>query len=158
MAHWKENFDYKFTGAYELNPGEEKTLKIESVGREDVIGSDGKKQSCLVARFVGKDKKPMILNKTNCKTIERLYTPYVENWVGKEITVFSAEVKAFGDTVDALRIRPTIPKQKTNDIAKFEAQLRDCKTLAELKDVFMSTGFPQAQLNYLKNEIKQKLS
>ena len=55
----------------------------------------------------------MILNVTNCKTIAKIYdSPYIEDWIGKYITVYSAKVKAFGETVEALRIRPKVPSMK----------------------------------------------
>jgi hypothetical protein len=155
MEHWKQHFNYQYTGAYELNPGEEKTVKIKTVKKESVTGADGKLTQCLVAYFHG-EIKPMILNKTNCKSIEKLYSPFVENWKDKEITIYASKVKAFGDVVDALRIRPTVPKK--TDISLFEKQLRDCKTLDELKTVFSSKGFPQSELNNLKNELKTKLT
>jgi hypothetical protein len=58
-----------------------------------------------VAYFIG-GKKGMILNKTNCKIITKvLDTPYIDNWVGKSIIIYAAKVKAFGDMVEALRVK-----------------------------------------------------
>jgi hypothetical protein len=75
-----------------------------------VIGADGKKDECTVARFVEAGIKPMILNATNCKTITALAkSPYIEQWPGVRIQVFATQVKAGGDVVDALRIRPKSP-------------------------------------------------
>jgi hypothetical protein len=151
MTHWKENFDYKYTGAYELQPGEEKTVTIQRLTNEDVMSTDGKKQKCFVAYFV-ESSKPMVLNKTNCKTIEKLYSPDTTQWPNKKITIFAARVKAFGEMVDVLRIRPTIPITRN-----YEAELRSAKTLDELKAVFTSAGFPQAQFLKLKDELKTTL-
>ena len=151
MTHWKQNFDYTYTGAYELQPGEEKTVTIQRLTNEDVISTDGKKQKCFVAYFV-ESSKPMVLNKTNCKTIEKLYSPDTTQWPNKKITIFAARVKAFGEMVDALRIRPTVPVMRN-----YEAELRAAKTLEELKAVFTSAGFPQAQFLKLKDELKTTL-
>jgi len=53
----------------------------------------------------------MILNKTNCKTISKIYKcPYIEQWKNKKIQIFIDKVKAFGEVHDALRIRPFEPK------------------------------------------------
>jgi hypothetical protein len=53
----------------------------------------------------------MILNKTNQKTMEKLFaSPYIEDWAGKKMILYVAKVKAFGDTVDALRVKTTAPK------------------------------------------------
>lgn len=111
MTHWKKLTNPDYLGAYSvLDAGHDLILTINSVSEELVCGADGKKEQCVVARFV-EPEKPMILNKTNMKAIEKLYgTPFIEEWAGKKIQVYSARVKAFGDTVDALRIRPTIPK------------------------------------------------
>jgi hypothetical protein len=53
----------------------------------------------------------MILNKTNCKTITKVYkTPYIEDWANRKIQIYVEQVKAFGDIVEALRIKKLIPK------------------------------------------------
>lgn len=111
MTHWKKLTNPDYLGAYSvMDAGQDLVLTIKSVTEELVTGADGKKEQCVVARFV-EPEKPMILNKTNMKAIEKLYgTPFIEEWAGKKIQIYSARVKAFGDTVDALRIRPTIPK------------------------------------------------
>ena len=42
-----------------------------------------------------------------------VYGPYIEDWNGKYITLYAAKVRAFGDVVEALRIRPKAPSIKT---------------------------------------------
>jgi hypothetical protein len=111
-THWKKLTNPDYLGAYALQPGEEKILTIRSVSNEMVVGTDGKKEECQVAHFMGQEK-PMILNKTNMKTIEKVYkTPYVEDWAGKKIAVYTEKVKAFGEIVEALRIRNKIPQEE----------------------------------------------
>ena len=112
QTHWKKLTNPDFLGAYEiLSIGHDLVLTIKSISNEMITGADGKKEECTIAKFK-ENVKPMILNKTNMKTIDKnlKYGPFVENWVGKQIQVYSAQVKAFGDLVDALRIRPTPPK------------------------------------------------
>lgn len=157
MEHWKNSFDYKYTGAYELQPNEEKVVTIKKVCKEEVNSTDGKKSMCLVAYFE-ESSKPMVLNKTNCKTIEKLYSPFTDDWLGKKITVFAQKVKAFGDTVDALRIRPTKPIEKAVDYSAQIKLINDCKTLEELKTVWTSEGFPTVALETIKNKKKDELS
>ena len=110
-THWKKLTNPNYLGAYELENADDVIVAtIKSVGLEQVVGTDGKREECTVAHFV-ENIKPMILNVTNCKTITRLYkTPYIEEWSGRKITIFKATVKAFGETVEALRIKPEIPK------------------------------------------------
>ena len=111
MTHWKQLTNPDYIGAYAFGPNEEKTGTIAYVREEQVIGSDGKKEECIVAHFTEKELKPLILNVTNCKMISKLYkTPYIEDWAGKRITMRVQQVKAFGDVVDAVRIKPEIPK------------------------------------------------
>ncbi len=110
LTHWKLLTDQNYIGSYSLQPGEEKIVEIVSVGKELVKGSDGSEKSCTVAKLKG--EKPFILNRTNCKTLTKVFkTPYIENWKGKKIIVYAESVKAFGETVDALRIRPTEPQK-----------------------------------------------
>ena len=108
QTHWKQLTNPDYLGAYSLLPGQELTVEIVRVERKQVTGADGKKEECTVA--ILKDSKPMILNSTNCKTLSKIYgTPYIEEWAGKSVIIHSEKVKAFGDVVDALRIKPTKP-------------------------------------------------
>lgn len=110
MTHWKKLNNPDYLGSYAFDPGQEMTLTIATVNQEMVMGADGKREECIVAHFREKDVKPMILNATNCKAIAKLYkTPYIEEWKDKQIIVRVQQVKAFGDVVDALRIKPEIP-------------------------------------------------
>lgn len=111
-THWKKLTNPDYLGAYALNPNQEIIVTISKVQIEKVKGSDGKEEECTVARFVEKDIKPMILNATNSKIITKLYnTPYIEDWQGRKIQIYATKVKAFGELVEALRIRNVIPKQ-----------------------------------------------
>lgn len=111
-THWKKLTNPDYLGAYSLMQGDkaiELTVVIQSVRIEKVKDQNGKDGECMVARIV--NNKPLIINKTNAKTITKLYdTPYIEDWQGKAITLFVAKVRVGGETVDALRIRPTKPK------------------------------------------------
>ena len=58
-------------------------------------------------------EKPMILNSTNAKMIQKLLkTPYIEEWSGHRIQIGVEMVKAFGEIVDALRVRNFLPEEK----------------------------------------------
>lgn len=111
-THWKKLNNPNYLGAYELmGVTEELTVTIEKVVKESVKGTDGKSEDCTVAYLKG--QKPMILNSTNCKVIAKLYnTPFIEDWSGLKITLIVQQVKAFGDIVDALRIKQAIPKKE----------------------------------------------
>ncbi|PNX51334.1 MAG: hypothetical protein BV456_03540 [Thermoplasmata archaeon M8B2D] len=114
LTHWKKLENPDYLGAYALTPNQDLIVQIKSVGQEEVYNpSNNKKETCTVARFIDNSIKPMILNVTNCKTISKLYdTPYIEEWTGKYISIYIAKVRAFGDVVEALRIRNKIPTIK----------------------------------------------
>lgn len=114
---WKKLTNPDYLGAYSLDNGNGKyddiIVTIKNVKTESVTGPDGKRETCPVAYFADNGVKPMILNATNMKTLEKLFhSKYIEDWSGGRIQLFVASVKAFGDVVDALRIRPYIPEDK----------------------------------------------
>lgn len=105
QTHWKKLTNTNYIGAFDLIPGQELKITFESIAKETVKSSDGKDEMCIVARIKGA-KKPMILNKTNCKIITKLLdTPYIEDWAGKSVIIYAAKVKAFGEMVEALRVK-----------------------------------------------------
>lgn len=108
VTHWKKLTNPNYIGAHDLQPGQELTVVIENIRNEVVKNFEGgklKEETCIVAYFKGA-KKPMILNKTNCKIITRIYdTPYIEDWLGKKITLYAAKISVAGEPMDALRVK-----------------------------------------------------
>jgi hypothetical protein len=134
-THWKKNFNYDYMGAYSLPEGKDVVVTIKSTKKELVKGAKGKKEECFVVYFSDSDK-PMILNKTNCRIIEKLYgSPFIEDWGGKKIQLYCAKVDAFGDTTEALRVRDFKPNEITDNSDAINA-LNECKTLVELRDIY----------------------
>lgn len=110
-THWKKYTNPNYLGAYAFQPGEEKTVTIKEVKREAVQNQSGTEE-CTVAHFV-EDVKPLILNKTNCKTISKVWgTPYIEDWSGRKITLKVKKISAFGEVVDAVRVSPDRPQEE----------------------------------------------
>ena len=114
LTHWKKLTNPDYLGAYALDPGQDLIVTIKSVANEVVTGTDGKKETCSVMHFI-EDVKPLVLNATNSKTITKLLkTPYIEQWAGRKIQLYvECGIKAFGDIVDAIRVRPFLPVEKT---------------------------------------------
>lgn len=122
-THFKKIKDPNFLGSWDLVTGaDDKTGKaiygtlkaiIKSVQQEEVIDIQKSKVKAaykLVVTAHFTNTKPMILNTTNMKAIEKaLGSPFIEFWQGKEIEIYVDAVKAFGDIHDALRIRPFAP-------------------------------------------------
>ena len=127
-THWKRLINPDYIGVYALPPGMDMTVEIASVGREKVVVSGGKKEDHTVVRLKG--QKPLILNATNSKSIARLYGPYIEDWEGKRITLFASTTKLAGETVECLRIRPSVTeKQKPNITdARLDAAIESIKS------------------------------
>ena len=116
-GHWKKQFNYDYLGSYSLDGKREIVVSIKGVGSAKVTGQNGRKEDCFVVHFNEMDK-PMILNRTNAKAIEKVAgSGLVEDWVGTRVTLFVEKgVKAFGDVVDALRSRDKKPS--TNKMTK----------------------------------------
>jgi cobalamin biosynthesis protein CbiG len=159
-THWKKEFNYDYMGSYSLPDGKDVVLTIKETKKEKVTGQNGKKEDCFVCYFKESDK-PMILNRTNCKTIERLYkAPYIEDWIGLRVQLGVDTVNAFGEVVEALRIRNIKPAPVVAvDYSAHEAKLKACKNLEELKATFTSfTPSEQSAMVALKDTLKNKLS
>ena len=99
-----------YLGSYSLEDGKDMVVTIKTVRQESVVGADGKKEDCVVCYFTDADK-PMILNATNAKMIAKLTkSNYLEDWEGHKIQIGVEKVKAFGDVVEALRVRNFLPR------------------------------------------------
>ena len=108
-THWKKLHNPDYLGAYALTPGEDMIVTVDHVRKETITGADGKTEECIVAHFRD-GVKPMILNATNAKMLQKLCkSPFVEDWAGTSIQLYAENVRAFGDVVEALRIRPRLP-------------------------------------------------
>lgn len=98
--------------------GADRTLTIRKIAKEKIQTKDGKPEDKAVVWFEelrakadkeGTKERRMVLNKTNAKTIAKLYGPEVDAWIGKRIILFPTTAQAFGETVDCIRVRPQLP-------------------------------------------------
>jgi hypothetical protein len=142
-THWKTLVDPRFIGAYALPNGDDMTVTIDYVQLETVTMMGGKKEDHSICYIKG--QKPMILNATNSKSIHKLYGPFIEDWAGKEITLFASTAKMGGEMVECLRIRPSVaakPKPPINE-ARLSAALESIRrgeyTLGKLRGNFTLT-------------------
>lgn len=131
LTHWKRLVNPDYLGVYSLDNGKDMTLTIDRIVREVVTSTGGKKEECTVAYF--KEKvKPMILNRTNSKMIQKIYnTPYIEEWAGKKITVYASATKLAGEEVECLRIRQLVPQ---NPVLKIEDKVNFDKCKSALQN------------------------
>lgn len=108
---YRKFMDKSFLGAWDVPDKDDLILTIDHAEQNEVQNKQGK-DTKLVIHFV-EDFKPMILNKTNSDAISKAVgSKKVEDWEGRKIGIYVANVSAFGGTTDALRIREYAPKVK----------------------------------------------
>lgn len=109
--HWRNLTDSSHLRAECFAPKEKRVLTIKEIKREKVTSANkGTVEQKPVAVFE-ENVLPMVLNVTNCRTIEKLYgTGNIHEWVGKKIQVFATTTKVAGQSVPCLRIENVIPK------------------------------------------------
>lgn len=106
------HMDARFLSSYDLIGMKDIELTISRVElAENVSFFDLKarketlKRKSILVYFEGA-KKPLVLNVTNTKTIiEKLGTNKGSEWIGKKITLYVTRVKAFGASVNAIRVK-----------------------------------------------------
>lgn len=109
MPHYKTMYDEKdMLFAFDLG-GKEVTVTIEKVWAGEISGEQGRKSKKPFVSFRGKTKK-LALNKTNGKTIAQLYGTDTAAWVGKSITIYPTTTTFGNDTVECIRVKPSIPR------------------------------------------------
>lgn len=136
-THWKSLINPDYIGAYSLGDAGDMTVTIDYVQTEEITGTGGKKEYCTVAHLV--DQKPMILNVTNSKSIGKLYGNFIEDWAGKQITLFATTTKLAGETVECLRVRPKVVVQEKRTISD--------KGLARAIDAIKAGTYTTVKLN-----------
>jgi hypothetical protein len=111
MAHFLSLFDANYLYAHDLK-GRDVTVTIKEVKVAKLRSIDKNKpdQKKPILFFKeSKDNRGLVLCKTNARIVAGIYGTETDGWVDKKITLFGARVEAFGETVDAIRIRPTAP-------------------------------------------------
>lgn len=100
-------FPSEYVGAADLK-GQDKSVTIDRVEVADLRMAGGKSQRKPIVYFRGATKK-LVLNKTNAASIAAMYGGKVEDWAGKQITLYPTRVRCGPQTVDAVRVRETTP-------------------------------------------------
>lgn len=148
-THWKKIVsDPTYIGEGDFQENEEKVLTIASVNKAETVVSQEGKSSKAVVHWKENGNKPLILNVTNSKRISKIAgSPYFEDWVGKKVQLYVEKgVKAFGDVVNAVRVRPFAPKV-------VEVKCDECG-----KNLVPAFGMDVAQLaEYTKQKYKKTL-
>jgi len=148
-THWKKLTNTNYLGSYALQPEKDLVVTITEVKKEMVKDATGSESECLIVHL--QNQKPLICNKTNAKAIAKATgSPFIEDWKGKQIALYIASVRAFGETVDGLRVRPTTVKTKALSDDEFKKLLEAIKagkyTVEKAMDSFK---FTEVQMNIL---------
>ena len=108
-THWKSLTNPNYLGSYAFENHQDMVCTIKVVRNEVVTGEGGRKEECTVCYFV-ENVKPMILNKTNMKTISKVAgSPFIEDWSGHKIQIYVDPKVRFGKEITGgLRIRPNV--------------------------------------------------
>jgi len=101
-------FDSQFLHAWDLR-GKVCVVQIREVIAGTLTGEGGRKTRKPVVRFE-RTEKALALNKTNAKTIATMFGNDTSKWIGKRITLYATRTTFGKDEVDAIRVRPEIPK------------------------------------------------
>lgn len=153
-THWKQLINLDYIGAYSLKEGCDLVVTLGEIKRQIVKGEGGKKEECTVAQLIG--QKPLILNRTNSKTIQKIYeTPYIEDWKGKQIQLYASTTKVAGEAVECLRIRPFVPNKKLpelliSDTVNFENVKKAIQNGYTLKQIEQKWTIPEETLKALE--------
>lgn len=107
--HWKKTTNPDYLGAYAFDDGKDMIVQVKDVKIESIQNQQGKEDKPVL--FFEGNVKPLILNKTNMKTIEAVTgSPYFDGWVGKKLQLYVTQVSGFGTITDAVRIREFAPE------------------------------------------------
>lgn len=114
-THWKKIVsDPNFIGEGDFQEGEEKVLTIDRVNASETVTTAEGKSTKAVLHWREPGNKPMILNVARSKNIEKVAgSGYFEDWPGVSVQLYIEHgIKAFGEVVSAVRVRPFKPRVK----------------------------------------------
>ena len=116
-THWKSLADTSsFLGKQHIDPDNDLIVTIDEVEAKEVQNGRGGKETKRIMYFKESEIRPMILNVTNGKTIEKVVgSPYTEDWKGQKIAIFVDPTvnNPSGNGNGGLRVRDYAPKVET---------------------------------------------
>ena len=110
----------------------EKKLRIKDV-TEEYIGEGKDKERKLVVWFTN-DKRGLVLNRTNNRTLRGAFGDACDGWKGKIVVVFPTQDDFRGRMVPVLRVRIPPPKEANGQPAAKPMPVAPPDELAEMLD------------------------
>ena len=126
-GHWKKLVsDPKYLSDADFLQGEEKIVTIAFTARDMVVNTEGKAEKIIL--HFEENIKPMVLNVTNSKAIVKVTGKQeVQEWKGARIILYiDPKVRAFGETVRAVRVRPYAPSKNQQPIQEPKIKCAIC--------------------------------
>jgi hypothetical protein len=128
-GHWRKQYENLFLGAWDLwdkskNRYVEVQATIDRVTDDEVVGEGGRRSKPWQLFLTGRKgpiRVPMIVSKTSGKTLEIMYGPSPQGWVGKTITLYVQQKKRVQKGTGAVL---TIRNTKGGDALKEELMQR----------------------------------
>lgn len=110
------------------------TLTINDIRQEKMKSHKGKDEKKWVLYFQ-ETRKGFVINKTNAKRLAVLYGKMTGGWHGKKITLYTEEVKAFGETHNSLRVAEAAPTNGNGEMT-LEKLLGTLEKVARIKGFY----------------------
>jgi hypothetical protein len=132
VPHYKSFFDPgEFIEACDLQ-GKDIVVEISGVS-QGKVGRGKQESKKPVITFVG-GKKKLACNKTNGKIIAAMYGTDVAGWKGRLVTLYPTTTQFGGETVECVRIRPTVPQKGAKASKPPESQPAPDDDVPEFRD------------------------
>lgn len=136
LESWEKVIDNNFISAEMLGTvGAEKVVTIKDIDFAECY-DEQKKSKVQKQTVFFEECKPLVLNKTNAKTLKKLFSPNSDNpadCVGHKVMLKVENIKAFGQKVDAIRIKE-FSEEKCPVCGKVILPYAG-KTVSEIKDI-----------------------
>lgn len=136
LESWEKIIDPNFINAELIGDiGAEKVVTIKDIDMAECY-DEGSKAKVQKQTVFFEECKPMVLNKTNAKTLKRLFSPNSDdprNAFGHRIILKVEEVKAFGKKTTGIRIREY--SEEKCPICGKPILPYSGKTVAEIKEI-----------------------
>lgn len=108
--HWRKEYNSDYLGAWDLPENQDVIVQVKNVETKEIKGKGGRDIKPVM--YFENNIKPLILNKTNCKSIEKaLGTPYEDEWIGRKLQFYvDPAVSTPEGITSAVRIRDFAPE------------------------------------------------
>ena len=157
LPSWEKVIDPNFINAELIGDvGAERVVTIKDIDLAECYDEQTKSKVQKASVFF-EECKPMVLNKTNAKTLKRLFSPNSDNPAdafGHKVILKVENVKAFGKTTTGIRIKE-YSEEKCPVCGKAILPYAG-KTVAEIKEISQRNLGSVMCGECMKNKAKEK--